>query len=183
MILDEIKTGFRMRTGGVQELRGVLPDLATFGKAMANGYPLAAVVGRAAVMEAATRSWISSTAAAESTGLAAARAVCEWHDRIDVPARLAGIGGAMRAIVHDALAEAPWAGVRAEGPDPMWHLVSDSPDSLDAFVAAAARHGVLFKRGAYQFAALAHETGAPDLLRDAMPRVLDALRAGVRPHA
>ena len=65
LIFDEIKTAFRVRTGGVQELLGVLPDLTTLGKAMANGYPLAAVVGRAGVMDACTRTWISSTAATE----------------------------------------------------------------------------------------------------------------------
>ncbi len=53
LVFDEIKTGFRLRAGGYQEYATVEPDLATFGKAMANGYPLAAVVGRAAVMEAA----------------------------------------------------------------------------------------------------------------------------------
>lgn len=180
MILDEVKTGFRIRTGGVQELHRVIPDLTTLGKAMANGYPLAAVVGRAAVMESATRTWISSTAAAESTGLAAARAVCDWHDRTDVPARVAEAGRSMREIVGGALADAPWSGVRAEGPDAMWRLVSDTPDALDAFVAVAAHHGVLFKRGAYQFAALAHETGAYDILRRTMPSILDSLRPGVR---
>jgi len=46
LILDEMKTGFRLRTGGYQEYAGVDADLAVFGKAMANGFPLSAVVGR-----------------------------------------------------------------------------------------------------------------------------------------
>ena len=46
LIFDEIKTGFRLRTGGYQAFADVVPDLAAFGKAMANGFPLAAVVGR-----------------------------------------------------------------------------------------------------------------------------------------
>jgi glutamate-1-semialdehyde 2,1-aminomutase len=45
LIFDEIITGFRHGTGGAQALLGVLPDLATFGKAMANGFPISAVVG------------------------------------------------------------------------------------------------------------------------------------------
>src|SRR6185503_15399206 len=48
LIFDEIKTGFRVAPGGYQEKCGITPDLATFGKALANGFPLAAVVGHAA---------------------------------------------------------------------------------------------------------------------------------------
>ena len=47
LVFDEIKTGFRLRRADTSSSPGVTPDLATFGKAMANGYPLAAVVGRA----------------------------------------------------------------------------------------------------------------------------------------
>ncbi|NCW45467.1 MAG: aminotransferase class III-fold pyridoxal phosphate-dependent enzyme, partial [Gemmatimonadaceae bacterium] len=67
LIFDEVKTCFRVRTGGVQALLGVTPDITAIGKALANGYPLAAVVGRADAMDAATRTWISSTAAVEAT--------------------------------------------------------------------------------------------------------------------
>ena len=45
LIFDEVITGFRLARGGAQEYFGVVPDLACFGKAMANGYPLSAVVG------------------------------------------------------------------------------------------------------------------------------------------
>ncbi|HYW32871.1 MAG TPA: aminotransferase class III-fold pyridoxal phosphate-dependent enzyme [Gemmatimonas sp.] len=180
MILDEIKTAFRVRTGGVQELSGIVPDLTTVGKAMANGFPLAAVVGRAGIMEAAGRTWISSTAAAESTGLAAARAVCEWHDRIDVPARMEAAGEVFRDMIADALQQAPWVGVRAAGPGVMWRLVSDVPQRLDALVAAAARDGLLFKRGAYQFASLAHDAKVADTVEGVLPRIMRALVPGPR---
>src|SRR5262249_41353841 len=74
LIFDEIKTGFRLRTGGYQQYADVVPDLAAFGKAMANGYPLSAVVGDRDVMDAAKRTWISSTLAGEAASLAAATA-------------------------------------------------------------------------------------------------------------
>ncbi|MES2522036.1 MAG: aminotransferase class III-fold pyridoxal phosphate-dependent enzyme [Gemmatimonadota bacterium] len=180
MILDEIKTAFRVRTGGVQELTGVIPDLTTLGKAMANGFPLAAVVGRAGIMEAAGRTWISSTAAAESTGLAAARAVCDWHDRTDVPARLSTTGEVFRDMMIEALQGAPWVGVAAHGPGVMWRLVADVPQRLDALVAAAAREGFLFKRGAYQFASLAHDAKIADAVERALPGIMRALVPGPR---
>ena len=50
MIIDEVKTGFRVARGGVQELFGVKADLCTFAKAMANGYPISVVAGREDIM-------------------------------------------------------------------------------------------------------------------------------------
>ncbi|WP_165252265.1 aspartate aminotransferase family protein [Paludisphaera soli] len=51
LVLDEVKTGFRHARGGYQGLAGVRPDLSTFGKAIANGYPLGAIGGRAEIMD------------------------------------------------------------------------------------------------------------------------------------
>jgi glutamate-1-semialdehyde 2,1-aminomutase len=51
LIFDEVITGFRVSSGGAQKRFGVTPDLATFGKAIANGFPVAALAGRAELME------------------------------------------------------------------------------------------------------------------------------------
>jgi glutamate-1-semialdehyde 2,1-aminomutase len=51
LIFDEVVTGFRHSLGGAQKLFGVTPDLTTFGKAMANGFPVAAVCGKEDIME------------------------------------------------------------------------------------------------------------------------------------
>lgn len=178
LIFDEVKTAFRVRTGGVQALHDVVPDLTALGKALANGYPLAAVVGRAGVMEAAMRTWISSTAATEATGLAAARAVLDWHDRLDVCEGMASAGGRMQEIVGEALSQAPWTGVRVAGPPMMWRLESDEQEQIDVLVAAAAHAGVLLKRGAYQFGALAHDDMACDEVARLLPAVMQSLRPG-----
>ena len=111
-------------------------------------------------MQEATRTWISSTAAAESTGLAAARAVLEWHDRVNVPQRLEAIGTALKNAIGDALRGSGTGSITVDGPPQMFRLVTQHEAELDAFVAAAATHGVLFKRGAYQFASLAHDEHA-----------------------
>jgi glutamate-1-semialdehyde aminotransferase len=163
LIFDEIKTGFRLRTGGYQELSGVEPDLAAFGKAMANGYPLSAVVGRADVMEAASRTWISSTLAGETTGLAAASAVLDWHEKEDVCGSLVTIGAQMRAAVQRAIIASGIEGITIAGLDQMWRLTFDDPSVESRFVRYAVEHGALFKRGAYNFAALAHEELIPEI--------------------
>src|SRR5205814_3556240 len=51
LIFDEVITGFRHGLGGYQSVAGVLPDLTTMGKAMANGYPISAIGGRADLMD------------------------------------------------------------------------------------------------------------------------------------
>lgn len=160
LVFDEVKTGFRVAPGGYQELGGVTPDLASFGKAMANGYPLAAVVGRRDVMDAARTTWISSTLASETTALAAAMAVLDWHYEADIPATLAETGREMRAGVDRAIAASGLDGVRTDGVDWMWLLRWDDPGRETRFLVQAAQEGVLFKRGAYNYAAVAHDDDA-----------------------
>ena len=160
LIFDEMKTGFRVAPGGYQQVVDVTPDLAAFGKALANGYPLSAVCGHAALMEAATRTWISSTLASEAGSLAAASAVMHWHDRADICASLAETGKEMRDVVSAAMTAAGVEDVALGGIDPMWFLRFDTPERETVFLRAAADHGVLFKRGAYNFAAMAHDDEA-----------------------
>jgi len=74
LIFDEIITGFRLALGGAQEYFGVTPDLACFGKAMANGYPLSAIVGRREIMELFDEIFYSFTFGGETLSLAAAKA-------------------------------------------------------------------------------------------------------------
>ena len=77
LIFDETVTGFRVSNGGAQELFGVIPDLATFGKGLANGYPLSAVVGREKYMSVMKDIFFSGTFGGETLSLAAAKAVLE----------------------------------------------------------------------------------------------------------
>lgn len=180
LVYDEIKTGFRLHAGGMQARTGVVPDLSAFGKALANGFPLAAVVGRAGVMRAASQSWISSTLAGESASLAAAGAVLDRHAREDVCGALRRTGAAMRAAVERAIAASGAVGVRTEGTDPMWLLRFPSRAQHVDFVRAAVEAGVLFKLGAYDFASLAHDAAAIACIEQA---AACALRRVARLHA
>ena len=71
LIFDEVITGFRLARGGAQEYFGVVPDLACFGKAMANGYPLSAVVGPREIMKHFEQTFFSFTFGGEALSLAA----------------------------------------------------------------------------------------------------------------
>ena len=76
LVFDETITGFRFAVGGAQELFGVTPDLATFGKGLGNGLPISVVCGRADVM-AGMEEIFSSTFGGETLALAAAREVLQ----------------------------------------------------------------------------------------------------------
>ena len=176
LVFDEMKTGFRAAPGGYQELCGVIPDLAAFGKAMANGYPIAAVVGSAPLMNAARDTWISSTLASETTALAAALAVLDWHDEADICATLAETGAEMRAAVERAIMASGIQGVETDGIDQMWMLRWSDAQQESRFLAQAMREGVLFKRGAYNYAAVAHDEQALRTIESAASAAFVALR-------
>ncbi|MEJ2024539.1 MAG: aminotransferase class III-fold pyridoxal phosphate-dependent enzyme [Deltaproteobacteria bacterium] len=85
LVYDEIRTGFRLRMGGAQELYGVTPDLTVLGKAIANGYPLSVVTGKKEIMStAADRLFISSTFFPNSEGFVAALKTLEILERDNV---------------------------------------------------------------------------------------------------
>lgn len=86
LIFDEITAAFRLCPGGSHLKLGVNPDVAVFAKAMSNGYPIAAIIGKRDVMEAAQDTFISSTFWTERIGLAAAEAAidCYIKNQVDV---------------------------------------------------------------------------------------------------
>lgn len=96
LVFDEISVGWRFCLGGAHLKYGVTPDLAVFAKALGNGFPIGAVIGKAETMEAAQRSFISSTFWTEGVGPAAALACVRKMRRIDVPAHLARMGALVR---------------------------------------------------------------------------------------
>ncbi len=85
LIFDEITAGFRLCIGGIHKLYGVNPDMAIFGKALGNGFPITAVIGTKDVMEAAETSFISSTFWTERIGFAAGVATLKKMESIKSP--------------------------------------------------------------------------------------------------
>ena len=92
LIFDEVVTGFRVARGGAQAYYGVTPDMATFAKAISNGFALGAVAGRREIMEVALDTFISSVYWAEATGLAAGRATLREYLSRDVSGAVAQFG-------------------------------------------------------------------------------------------
>lgn len=82
LIFDEVSAGFRLCCGGAHLTLGVTPDIITLGKALSNGYPMAAIVGKEDVMCSAQDTFISSTYWTERIGLAASVAtICKYQEK------------------------------------------------------------------------------------------------------
>lgn len=92
LVLDEITAGFRLNKGGAHLLYGIEPDIAVFAKAISNGYPMAAIIGREEIMQAAQNTFISSTYWTERIGPSAALATIRKHERCNVSDHLKRIG-------------------------------------------------------------------------------------------
>ena len=105
LIFDEVKTGFRSSLGGYQEISGVRPDLSTFGKAFANGFPIAALAGKREFMDLAIsddpsrRVLIAGTYNSHPVPVAAAIACLRklMDPAVDLYARLEGLGARLQA--------------------------------------------------------------------------------------
>lgn len=92
LVFDEITSGWRMNVGGIHELYKIYPDIVVYGKAISNGFPMAAVVGRREVMDMAQASFISSTYWTERIGPTAAIATINKMLENNVPSQLCKIG-------------------------------------------------------------------------------------------
>jgi len=92
LIFDEVTSGWRLNIGGAHLNFGIEPDIAVFGKAISNGYPMAAIIGKSDVMETAQDSFISSTYWTERIGPTAALATIKKLKRNNIPKHLINIG-------------------------------------------------------------------------------------------
>lgn len=92
LIFDEVTSGFRMNIGGVHLTFGVNPDIVILGKALGNGFPISAIVGRKEVMDCAQDSFISSTFWTERIGFVAALATIKKMEQINLPQYLIQYG-------------------------------------------------------------------------------------------
>lgn len=107
MLIDEVKTGFRVARGGVQELFGIRADLCTFAKAMANGYQIAAFGGREDIMRRIENGVAhGGTYTAHSVAIAAAAKTLEILEETDALAQVARYGQRMQEGMSTILTEA-----------------------------------------------------------------------------
>lgn len=178
LIVDEIKTVCRLAVGGASERYGIRPDLVVMGKALANGFPLAAVGGRREVMAAVSRTWISSTLATEIVSLAAAHATLGVMVTRRVPEHLRRVGERLFEGLTSLQRKYPETISRVGGIPEMCFLEYAGEDASRSVAAGCARSGLLFKRSAYNFVSLAH--AEPEIDRS-LQLLEEALSAAGKP--
>ncbi len=102
LVFDEITVGFKLALGGAHLLYGVEPDMAIFGKTISNGYPMAAIIGKKDVMQAAQDTFISSSYWTEAIGPVAALATIKKMKRVHLVKHYLRIAKAVRNILREA---------------------------------------------------------------------------------
>jgi glutamate-1-semialdehyde 2,1-aminomutase len=184
LIFDEVSCGWRIALGGVQQVTGVTPDLTVFAKAMSNGYPMAAVAGRRAVMEPVERMFISSAYWDDNIGIAASLATIRELERIDAPALFERLGTDFRERIDGLAREtgcpAQCVGVAAH---PRIHFDvphEQAPKVATLFVQENARRGVILASGFFFNAAHDADADALDrteaVVRESFAVIADGLR-------
>ncbi len=123
LVFDETITGFRFSEGGAQELFGVTPDLSTFGKGIANGFPLSAVVGKREIMMEMEEIFFSGTFGGELLSLAAAKVVLQSHLKKEVVQDLTGIGNSLCQNTESLLFESGMEDVLSLSGHPTWKFL------------------------------------------------------------
>ena len=129
LIIDEVSAGWRMNPGGAHLLYGIQPDIAVFAKGMSNGYPMAAVIGKKEIMQAAQTSFISSTYWTDRLGPVAALATIKKIIRDKIYEYLPQKGIQMKEIWKE-LAEKHSIKISLGGMNPIAHFSFSHPDNL-----------------------------------------------------
>lgn len=124
LIFDETITGFRFAKGGAQEFFGVTPDISTFGKGLANGFPLSAVVGRRDVMMEMEEIFFSGTFGGELLSLAAAKVVLKRHLEEDLSAQLSALGSLLSNQTEMAINENGVSEILSLSGHPSWRFLN-----------------------------------------------------------
>ncbi len=182
LIFDEVSCGFRISLGGVQEYTGVVPDVSVFAKAISNGYPMAAVVGKREVMEPVSRMFISSAYWDDPIGTVAALATVRELERRDAVSHFERIGASFKERINraagDAGVDAECVGVAAH-PGIRFHV--DDPETArkvtTLFIQENAKRGLILSTGF--FFNCAHDDEALDhteaVVRESFAVIRDGL--------
>jgi glutamate-1-semialdehyde 2,1-aminomutase len=147
LVFDQVLTGFRLALGGAQAYFGVVPDLTTYAKALANGYPLSAYGGRRDVMEKLYDVILTTTYAGEALSLAAARATLQVLEAEPVLDHLWQMGARLQQG-FDRAAAALGLPARAFGLPPAVQF-RFSPDPGRDEAARQSFFGALYRRGIF----------------------------------
>jgi glutamate-1-semialdehyde 2,1-aminomutase len=150
LIFDETITGFRFSKGGAQEVFQVTPDLSTFGKGIANGYPLSVVCGSREIMREMENIFFSGTFGGELLSLAAANVVLGMHQKDEISPRLNKYGEELYQDLQKVIDQADMSGLLEIKGHPTWKFLEwkdgsefTTPELKTFFMQEMFRSGIL----------------------------------------
>ncbi len=123
LIFDETITGFRFAKGGAQEIFQVTPHLSTFGKGIANGYPLSAVCGKREIMQEMENIFFSGTFGGELLSLAAANAVLSMHQNDEISPKLNQFGEELAGKLEELISHTGMSDLMEMKGHPTWKFI------------------------------------------------------------
>ena len=129
LVFDETITGFRFSKGGAQELFGVTPDLSTFGKGIANGMPLSAIVGSREIMLEMEEIFFSGTFGGELLSLAAAKYVLSKVENTELIEKLSQVGDQISKGVNELIEQTGLQEILKISGHPSWTFLNWSPSA------------------------------------------------------
>jgi glutamate-1-semialdehyde 2,1-aminomutase len=178
-ILDDVRAGFRLHMGGSGEVFGVRPDLSCYCKAIANGYPLSACVGRESLRQPAQEVFFTGSYFTSAVPMAASLACLKELDASGGIERMHTLGEKLRTGL---LAQAKDAGfdVTYSGPPALPYMTFKADqgryDRIKLFCAEASRNGVFLAPRHNWFLSAAHTERDIDQTLDVTARAFDAVR-------
>ena len=150
LIFDETITGFRFSKGGAQEVFQVTPDLSTFGKGIANGYPLSVVCGSREIMREMENIFFSGTFGGELLSLAAANVVLGMHQKDEISPRLNKYGEELSRDLQKVIDQTDMSGLLEIKGHPTWKFLEwkdgsefTAPELKTYFMQEMFRRGIL----------------------------------------
>lgn len=183
LVFDETITGFRFANGGAQELFGITPDLATFGKGLANGYPVSAVAGRRDLMRLMEEIFFSFTFGGETLSLAASAATLDKLRRCNVTIHLANLGTYLMKGLQECIDRHGIENLLSVAGHPSWSflLIKDTPQASQWATKTLLLQS-LFERGVLSLGthnlSYAHQQSDIDRLLTIYDEIFPLLRAG-----
>lgn len=180
LVFDETVTGFRVAPGGAQELLKITPDLTTFGKGIANGFPLSVLCGRADIMDLMSKVFFSGTFGGELLSLAAAKIVLTKIRDENVTEKLAKIGTRLNLCINKVIEDLDFKGLSLSG-HPSWQfLVWDDkefkslPKAKTLFIQEMFYQGTLIL-GSHNIT-LAHDEESIQMVANSYSKALEKLK-------
>jgi glutamate-1-semialdehyde 2,1-aminomutase len=175
-IVDDVRSGFRINLKGSNVTFGFSPDMICFGKAIANGHPLASLVGKEEIKTAAERVYFTGTQFFSAPPMAAAIATLNELEKVDAPTKLIDYGKKLNARLEAVASEKGFNLVSSGVPSmPYYRLEGQSFETHIKWIDECVKRGVYMLSYHNHFISLAHKEEDIDFIESAARQAFESL--------